>query len=102
MGLQKAAPIENYNFKQKINDKNYGLNNTIFLEPIALKMGYWGLHGGRKMRHVFTMQARIKRFKFLASFALRNVIRNRFKNNEEIKFVKLFNPERWDYYRIQL
>lgn len=102
IGFAKGGPIENYSFKQKINDENYGLKNTIFLEPIALKMGYWGLHGGRMMRHVFTSQARDKKFKFLASFALRNVIKKRIKNKEEIKFVKLFNPERWDYYRIKL
>ena len=65
-------------------------------------MGYWGLNGGSEMRHVFTSQARSKKFKFLTSFALRQVIKTRIKNNENIQFVKLFNPERWDYYRLRL
>ncbi|MBP2625199.1 MAG: HD domain-containing protein [Nitrosopumilaceae archaeon] len=102
IGFAKGGPLENYNFKKKIDDENRGLNNTIFLEPIALKMGYWGLNGGSEIRHVFTSQARNKKFKFLTSFALRQVIKTRIKNNENIQFVKLFNPERWDYYRLRL
>ena len=45
--------------------------NTIFLEPISLKMGYWGLRGGSEMRHLFAMQSHAKKFKFLTSFALK-------------------------------
>ena len=102
IGFAKGGPLEGYDFNKDVNDKNIGLRNTIFLEPIALKMGYWGLNGGSEMRHVFTSQARSKKFKFLTSFALRQVIKTRIKNHENIKFVKLFNPERWDYYRLKL
>jgi hypothetical protein len=76
--------------------------NTIFLEPLALKTGYWGQNGGHEMRLYFTMLAEAKGYKFLASFAPRNVIQKRFERKEGVEFIKTFNPERWDYYRIRL
>jgi len=103
IGFAKGGPLENYKkLQQKVNDENFGKNNTVFLEPIAMKMGYWGHHGGSELRHLFTMQAHSKRFKFQTSFALRDVINIRAKTHEEAKFVTQFNPERWDYYRIEL
>ncbi len=102
IGFARGGPLENYKFRQEINDENNGLNNTIFLEPLSLKMGYWGLHGGNKMRELFIMQAKKKKFIYLTSFALRQVIKKRIHNNKKIKFVTMFNPERWDYYRIML
>lgn len=101
VGFAKGGPLETYQLRPEIRDENYGLNNTIFLEPLALKMGYWGLKGGSEMRHMFIMQANSKKFKFLTSFALRDVIRARV-DKEKAEFVTLFDPERWDYYRIQI
>ena len=101
IGFSKGGPLENYKLREEIIDENYGLRNTIFLEPIALKMGYWGLRGGSEMRHMFVMQAHSMKFKFLTSFALRDVIRARV-DKEEAEFVTLFDPERWDYYRIKI
>ena len=102
IGFAKGGPLENYQLRQEIIDPNYGKGNTVFLEPIALKMGYWGLQGGSEMRHLFTMQAHSMNYKFLTSFALRNVIQKRIENNEKAEFVTKFDPERWDYYRIEL
>jgi len=102
IGFAKGGPLENYQLRSEIRDENYGLKNTIFLEPLALKRGYWGLHGGSEMRHLFTMQAHSKKYKYLTSFALRDVIRKRVENFEQAEFVALFDPERWDYYRIKL
>ena len=48
------------------------------------------------------MQAQSKKYKYLTGFALREVIQNRIDKNEEIEFVKQFDPERWDYYRVKL
>jgi len=101
VGFAKGGPLESYQLRPEIRDENYGLYNTIFLEPLALKMGYWGLKGGSEMRHMFIMQAHSKKFKFLTSFALRDVIRARV-DKENAEFVTLFDPERWDYYRILL
>ncbi|MCV0400500.1 MAG: HD domain-containing protein [Nitrosopumilus sp.] len=101
IGFSKGGPLENYKLREEIRDENYGLGNTIFLEPLALKMGYWGLKGGSEMRHMFIMQANSLKFKFMTSFALRDVIRARI-DKEEAEFVTLFDPERWDYYRIKV
>ncbi|MDX1441113.1 MAG: HD domain-containing protein [Nitrosopumilaceae archaeon] len=101
VGFAKGGPLETYQLRPEIRDENYGLNNTIFLEPLALKMGYWGLKGGSEMRHMFIMQSSAKKFKFLTSFALRDVIRARV-DKEKAEFVTLFDPERWDYYRIRI
>lgn len=103
IGFAKGGPLENYEIlHQKVKDENFGAKNTIFLEPIAIKMGYWGHHGGSELRHLFTMQAHSKRYKYQTSFALRDVISKRAKTHEEAKFVTQFDPERWDYYRIEL
>ncbi|MGY5149046.1 MAG: HD domain-containing protein [Candidatus Nitrosopumilus sp. bin_68KS] len=99
IGFSKGGPLEKYQLREEIRDENYGLRNTIFLEPLALKMGYWGLKGGSEMRHMFIMQAHSMKYKFLSSFALRDVIRARV-DKEQAEFVTLFDPERWDYYRI--
>ena len=101
IGFSKGGPLENYKLREEIRDENYGVENTVFLEPLALKMGYWGLKGGSEMRHMFIMQAHSMKFKFLTSFALRDVIRARI-DKEQAEFVTLFDPERWDYYRIKL
>ncbi len=101
VGFAKGGPLEKYTLREEIKDENYGLRNTIFLEPLALKMGYWGLKGGSEMRHMFIMQAHSMKYKFLTSFALRNVIRSRV-SREQAEFVTLFDPERWDYYRIKI
>ena len=102
VGFVKGKALEGYKLRPGINDPHFGKNDTIFLEPIALKMGYWGLKGGREMRLLFMMQAHAKGYKYLSSFALRDVIQERIKRNEKIEFVKQFDPERWDYYRVKL
>ena len=101
VGFSKGGPLEKYQLREEIRDENYGLKNTIFLEPLALKMGYWGLRGGSEMRHMFIMQAHSMKYKYMTSFALRDVIKARI-DKEEAEFVALFDPERWDYYRIKL
>ncbi len=101
VGYAKGGLLENYNLREEVRDENYGLGNTIFLEPIAVKMGYWGLKGGSEMRHMFVMQAHSKKFKYLTSFALRDVINARIEK-EQAEFVVQFDPERWDYYRIKI
>jgi len=101
VGFAKGGLLETYQLRPEVKDENYGLNNTVFLEPLALKMGYWGLQGGSEMRHMFIMQSHSKKFKFLTSFALRDVIRARV-DKEKAEFVTLFDPERWDYYRIKI
>jgi hypothetical protein len=102
IGFTKGGPLETYKLRVEINDINYGKKNTAFMEPLAIRMGYWGQRGGREMRLLFNMQAQSKGYKYLTSFALRDVISSRIERNEPIEFVRQFDPERWDYYRIAL
>jgi len=101
VGYVKGGALEKYQLREEIRDENYGLGNTIFLEPLALKMGYWGLKGGSEMRHLFIMQAYSMKYKYLTSFGLRDVIKARIAS-EQAEFVNMFDPERWDYYRIKI
>lgn len=102
VGYAKGGSLESYKIRAGVNDPHFGKGDTIFLEPIALKMGYWGLKGGREIRLLFLMQAYSKGYKYLSSFALRDVIEERMRRNEKIEFVRQFDPERWDYYRVRL
>ncbi len=101
IGFVKGGPLEKYKLREEIRDENYGLGNTVFLEPLALKIGYWGLKGGSEMRHMFILQSNAMKYKYLTSFALRDVIEARIKK-EQAEFVTQFDPERWDYYRIKI
>lgn len=102
IGFAKGGPLESYDIQGKVGDENYGAGNTLFVEPIALKMGYWGLRGGSEMRHMIVMQASSMGFKYVTSFALRDVITKRISSEPGVEFVAKFDPERWDYYRIEL
>ena len=101
VGFAKGGPLENYTLRKEISDENFGQKNTIFLEPVALKMGYWGFNGGSQLRELFYKEARERNYKFLTSFGLRDVIRDRV-SKESAEFVRLFDPEHWDYYRVNL
>jgi hypothetical protein len=102
VGFSKGGPLEKYNFDLNFEDENRGKNNTVFLEPVAIKNGYWGFHGGREIRQLFMMQVHSKGYKFMTSFSMRDVIEERKKNEKNIVFVKKFDPERWDYFRVTL
>lgn len=101
VGYAKGGPLENYQLYAGINDENYGKENTIFLEPIAMKIGYWGLGGGTRLRKVFSLLANTKRYRYLTSFALRDLIQKRM-GSENVEFVAMLDPEHWDYYRVVL
>ena len=102
IGFAKGGPLEKYNFDLDFEDRNRGKNNTVFLEPVAIKNGYWGFHGGRELRQLFMMQVQSKGYKFMNSFAMRDVIDERKENDKNVVFVKKFDPERWDYFRVTL
>ena len=102
IGFAKGGPLEKYDFDFEFEDKNRGKNNTVFLEPIAIKNGYWGFHGGRELRQLFMMQVQSKGFKFMTSFAMRDVIDERKKNDKNVVFVKKYDPELWQYFRVSL
>jgi hypothetical protein len=101
VGYAKGGPLENYQLYAGIEDENYGKKNTIFLEPIAMRMGYWGLGGGTRLRKVFSLMANTQRYRYLTSFALRDLIQKKM-GSENVEFVTMLDPEHWDYYRVDL
>ena len=101
VGYAKGGPLENYRLYSGIEDENFGKQNTIFLEPIAMKMGYWGLGGGTRLRKVFSLLANTQRYRYLTSFALRDLIQKKM-GSENVEFVTMIDPEHWDYYRVDL
>ena len=101
VGYAKGGPLENYELYAGIEDENFGKRNTIFLEPIAMKMGYWGLGGGTRLRKVFSLLANTKRYRYLTSFALRDQIQEKM-GSENVEFVTMIDPEHWDYFRVDL
>ena len=102
IGFAKGGPLESYSLPSSIKDENYGKTNTIFMEPIALKMGYWGQGGGPKLRKIFKDIAKQREYEFVTSLQLREVIQNRIKRKENIEFVQQLDPERLDYFRVIL
>ena len=101
IGYAKGGPLEDYQLYAGIKDENYGKKNTVFLEPIAMRTGYWGLGGGTRLRRVFSLLANSKRYRYLTSFALRDLIQKRM-GSENVEFVTMLDPEHWDYYRVDL
>jgi hypothetical protein len=37
VGFSKGGPLEKYKLREEIRDENYGLGNTIFLEPLVFR-----------------------------------------------------------------
>ncbi len=101
IGFAKGGPIENYTLRSELCDDEYGQRNTIFMEPISLKQGYWGLKGGGALQNKFMNEVSSAGFKFLSSFWLRELVERK-KETEQIEYHQQFNPERMDYYRLLL
>jgi hypothetical protein len=101
IGYAKGGALENYQLYSGVDDENYGKKNTVFLEPIAMRLGYWGLGGGTRLRKVFSLLANTKRYRYLTSFALRDLIQKNM-GSENVEFVTMLDPEHWDYYRVDL
>ena len=100
-GFAKGGHLENYQLRSEVKDENLGKQNTVFLEPIARKIGEGGLGGGSQVRSQFSVQARARNYKYLTSFALRDLIQEKI-GTDNVEFVTLIDPEHWDYYRAEL
>jgi len=101
IGFAKGGPIENYKLRSDVCDDVFGKKNTIFMEPIALKQGFWGLKGGGALQNKFYDESRSAKFQFLSSYWLRELVEKK-KQTEQIEYHQKFDPERMDYYRLQL
>lgn len=102
IGYAKGGPIENYELRPGTTDKNIGMMNTIYLEGVVILEGYWGDSAGHFLRIKFLKEAIEQGFKYVTGFVHRDVIMQRKKKSELIEIVQKFDPDKLDYYRIDL
>ncbi|MGA7368338.1 MAG: HD domain-containing protein [Nitrososphaeraceae archaeon] len=102
VGFVKGGPIENYTLRRGTHDENWGERNTAYMEWICIKPGYWGEAGGHELRTNFLREAKINGFEFVTGYVHRSVIVNRMKRGESIQIVQKYDPDKLDYYRVDL
>lgn len=67
-----------------------------------IKSGYWGEAGGHVLRSEFLKEARNRRYDYVTGYVHRIVITNRKDRGEPVEIVQKYDPDRLDYYRIDL
>jgi len=87
--IKAGEPLQTYDFLVK---KARQISEITILKPFDVAICGIG----------FPKDANIYQTSRATSFALRDVIRNRVGGKENAEFVSMFDPERWDYYRIKL
>jgi hypothetical protein len=102
VGYVKGGPLEAYELRRGTYDCNLGKRNTAFMEWIGIKSGYWGEAGGHILRSEFLKEARNRGYGFVTSYVHRIVIMSRKDRGETIEIVQKYDPDRLDYYRINL
>lgn len=102
VGYAKGGPLEHYRLREKTVDTNMGFNNTIYLEPMIVKPGYWDAGGGRVLRRVFINEAKKRGYDYLTSYNHRKVLEHRIERGEPLEIVCRFDPDMLDYYRLEL
>jgi hypothetical protein len=83
-------------------DKNFEKKNTAYMEWISIKPGFWGETGGHILRIEFLKEAKRQGYSYVSSYVHRNVIQQRIKRGEHIEVVQQYDPDKLDYYRIDL
>ena len=102
VGYVKGGPLENYQLRRGTHDKNFGKKNTAYMEWISIKPGFWGETGGHILRIEFLIEARRRGYSYVSSYVHRNVIQQRINRGEHIEIVQQYDPDKLDYYRIDL
>jgi hypothetical protein len=102
VGYVKGAPLENYQLRRGTHDGNLGRKNTAYMEWISIKSGFWGEAGGHVLRIEFLKEARRRGYLYVSSYVHRNVIQQRIKRGENVEVVQKYDPDKLDYYRIDL
>jgi hypothetical protein len=102
VGYAKGGPLENYQLRRGTHDWNLGKNNTAYMEYMSIKPGYWGATGGHLLRIEFLKQAKHRGYTFVTSYVHRHVILHRINEGEDIEIVQKYDPDKLDYYRIDL
>jgi hypothetical protein len=102
VGYVKGGPIETYDLRRGTFDENRGKKNTVYMEWICIKPGYWGSTGGHLLRMNFLIEAKKRGYAFITGYVHRNVIMKRRSKGEIIQIVQKYDPDKLDYYRIDL
>ena len=102
VGYVKGGPLENYHLRRGTHDENLGKNNTAYMEYMSIRPGYWGVTGGHLLRLEFLKHSRHRGYSFVTSYVHRQVIVHRIEEGEDIEIVQKYDPDKLDYYRIDL
>jgi len=102
VGYAKGGPLEYYKLRRGTDDENMNRRNTIYLEPMSIELGYWGGNGGHLLRRTFLNEAKKRGYRFVSAYAHRDVIERRMTRGEPIDIVCKYDPDRLDYYRLNL
>jgi hypothetical protein len=102
VGYVKGGSLEKYNLRRGTFDENYGKKNTVYMEWICIKPGYWGSTGGHLLRMSFLQEAKKRGYNFITGYVHRNVIMKRMDKGEIIEVVQKYDPDKLDYYRIDI
>lgn len=102
VGYVKGGALERYTLRHGTLDENFGKNNTTFMEWISIRPGYWGQGGGHLLRRKFLNEAARRGYKFLTSYVHRDVLMRRINTGQIIEIVQKYDPDKLDYYRIDL
>ena len=102
VGYVKGGPLENYQLRRGTHDENFGEKNTAYMEWISIKPGFWGETGGHILRVEFLKEAKRRGYLYVSSYVHRNVIQQRVKRGENIEVAQRYDPDKLDYYRIDL
>jgi hypothetical protein len=102
VGYVKGGPLENYKLRRGTHDENWGKKNTAYMEWISIKPGYWGETGGHLLRLEFIKEAKRRGYSYVTSYVHRNVVMQRIDKGEPIEIVQKYDPDKLDYYRVDL
>src|SRR5690606_17391645 len=102
VGYAKGGPLEQYLLRPGTVDPYFGLMNTAYLEGVSVTEGFWGGMGGHFLRIKFLNEAINDGYSFVTGYAHRDVILQRKKKLELIEIVQRHDPDKLDYYRIDL
>ena len=80
IGFAKGGPLEYYKLRRGTVEENFGQKNTIFLERINIKTGYWGESGGHNLRMKFLTEAKRNGYKYVTGYVHRDVLIRRLNN----------------------
>ncbi|MGN6629469.1 MAG: hypothetical protein ACTHKJ_06275, partial [Candidatus Nitrosocosmicus sp.] len=62
----------------------------------------WGSGGGHLLRMSFLQEAKKRGYNFVTGYLPRKVIADKINKGESIHIVKKYDPDKLDYYRIDL